>query len=449
VRSSAEAGNLEALLDYWTERFDGGHPGDFDSCVGALTDKVDNPEALCAWLHHEATGSWPGQAPSEKNGKLFNDTSTTEIVDTRDELTKKVTEQIRGMEKSLLQSGTPVQPFRPKTQTWLSILESPEEKHLPGQHDQSEHGRRGAGTGDNAPRVPKTAYTINLPKNYGQEDPPPPGETHDQALARYQALGYIPPKEITNERDANGRPLFLHGHKELFQLFKKPDGTYAQSRIDLLHQPVVDQVMKGISNDNPKGIEGGIPKADGPQIVNVMGGGAAAGKSTVLKTLPGVPGRDQAIYQEADEYKAAIPEYRAMLLAGMSDVAAGDVHEESSDMGKMVRDRAMDEGYHLVSDALYNDTIEKNEAKVAAFRRDGAAEVHAHYVTTDLQDAAERLMSRQADTGRAVPYDLAMESHQKVAAMLPALAGKFTVEVFSAGDTSSKYSAEHRRRGPP
>jgi hypothetical protein len=124
-RVEIKAGNLEALLDYWRDRFDGGHPGDFDECVSTLNDKVDDPPALCAWLHHEATGYWPGQAPGEKNGSKLN-TNGWEmvVVDSRDELTKRVQEQVRSMEMSLLSTGTPVQPFRPGSQNWLTLVES-------------------------------------------------------------------------------------------------------------------------------------------------------------------------------------------------------------------------------------------------------------------------------------------------------------------------------------
>jgi hypothetical protein len=98
---SYKAGNIEALLDYWRDRFDGGKPGDFDECVSTLTDKVDDPEALCGWLHHEATGYWPGSAPGEKGDKAYINGWEVGMVDERSELERKLTEQVRQMEISL------------------------------------------------------------------------------------------------------------------------------------------------------------------------------------------------------------------------------------------------------------------------------------------------------------------------------------------------------------
>lgn len=41
---------------------------DFQDCVEQNQDK-DDPEAFCAWLHHEETGEWPGEASKQKNEK--------------------------------------------------------------------------------------------------------------------------------------------------------------------------------------------------------------------------------------------------------------------------------------------------------------------------------------------------------------------------------------------
>ena len=51
-------GNIQALIATWDE-----WAGSFTRCVEQLTGKegIDNPEALCAWLHHEATGLWPAE----------------------------------------------------------------------------------------------------------------------------------------------------------------------------------------------------------------------------------------------------------------------------------------------------------------------------------------------------------------------------------------------------
>jgi hypothetical protein len=180
-----------------------------------------------------------------------------------------------------------------------------------------------------------------------------------------------------------------------------------------------------------------------------MGGGAAAGKTTVLKSgdMQGVPNRTQAIYQEADDYKSPNPEYRAMLGAGMSEDAAAIVHEESSALGKQIGNQAQANGQNLVVDALFNTDLKSNADKVDTYKAKGAGTVNAHYVVTDLPDAANRLVQREVNTGRAVPYPIAMGSHQSIARMLPDLVQNSPFDSTTIHDTSSKYAPGQDENG--
>lgn len=51
-------GNIQALIDTWDS-----WAGSYEKCVDALTGKpgITDVEALCAWMHHEAEGTWPGE----------------------------------------------------------------------------------------------------------------------------------------------------------------------------------------------------------------------------------------------------------------------------------------------------------------------------------------------------------------------------------------------------
>lgn len=69
-----DAASTERLKAYWLSHIAWGHPGDYDECVVRVTKAIadgghtPNPEmvkGLCANLHHEATGAWPGHAPAE------------------------------------------------------------------------------------------------------------------------------------------------------------------------------------------------------------------------------------------------------------------------------------------------------------------------------------------------------------------------------------------------
>lgn len=54
--------DVQNLIDTWSE-----WAGSYTGCVDALQGKpgIDNPEALCAWLHYEAEGEWPSEKASK------------------------------------------------------------------------------------------------------------------------------------------------------------------------------------------------------------------------------------------------------------------------------------------------------------------------------------------------------------------------------------------------
>lgn len=65
--------NTQRLMRYWSHgegalKINWGVPGDFDRCRVELGKYVGPKmlDGLCANLHHEATGAWPGHAPGEE-----------------------------------------------------------------------------------------------------------------------------------------------------------------------------------------------------------------------------------------------------------------------------------------------------------------------------------------------------------------------------------------------
>jgi len=58
---------IESIIDTW-----GSWAGSFTACVDALSDKpgITDPEALCAWLHYQAEGKWPGEKRASKGAEL-------------------------------------------------------------------------------------------------------------------------------------------------------------------------------------------------------------------------------------------------------------------------------------------------------------------------------------------------------------------------------------------
>lgn len=75
-----DAANTHRLKDYWAHgagalKIQWGVPGDFNRCINLIQQAAskhgpplpeDMLKGLCANLHHEATGAWPGHAASEQ-----------------------------------------------------------------------------------------------------------------------------------------------------------------------------------------------------------------------------------------------------------------------------------------------------------------------------------------------------------------------------------------------
>lgn len=58
-----QRGQYQNLIDTWSD-----WAGSYTKCVEVLSGKedIENPEALCAWLHHEAEGKWPAEESAVK-----------------------------------------------------------------------------------------------------------------------------------------------------------------------------------------------------------------------------------------------------------------------------------------------------------------------------------------------------------------------------------------------
>ncbi len=110
-------GNIQHLIDTWDE-----WAGDFSGCADALEgqEDIDNPEAVCAWLHYQAEGKWPaeeggtsqslvqritsavtealgfGKDKTTKAGRVISDTNKSKIENAKDALNSAL-EAIEGL----------------------------------------------------------------------------------------------------------------------------------------------------------------------------------------------------------------------------------------------------------------------------------------------------------------------------------------------------------------
>lgn len=179
-----------------------------------------------------------------------------------------------------------------------------------------------------------------------------------------------------------------------------------------------------------------LPKSDA-LTVYMMGGGSAAGKSTVLESgHVDIPNKFSAAHLNPDDFKEGLPEYNQMVKVWNRD-AAGIVHEESSDITAQAMQKALRAKNDIVMDATGDGTIEKLTAKVNGWRAGGAHRIVANYVTTDVDQAVVRSDKRFELKGRFVMESVLRENHRAVAQIVPEAMRRGLFDELKLWDTSA------------
>jgi predicted ABC-type ATPase/2'-5' RNA ligase len=211
--------------------------------------------------------------------------------------------------------------------------------------------------------------------------------------------------------------------KDTMERYRNEDGTWTKERA-ALHDKIINSFFEGKT------------PVDEPTSY-VLGGGAAAGKSTLVREryahLP-----KNMVLANADEIKEMLPEY------GDDVTDAAFVHEESSYISKKIAYMAASNSYNVIMDGTGDGEIWQLEKKVASMRPLGQP-VIGIYVTVDINSAIERSMRRAKRTGRYVPESVIRYSHHMVAKVYPdIIAGDLydSVNLYDASTRTPKLIAE-------
>ena len=142
-------------------------------------------------------------------------------------------------------------------------------------------------------------------------------------------------------------------------------------------------------------------------ILTFLGGGGGAGKSTVRDLVGGIAGT----VIDVDDVKSLIPEFHEKSL----EERAAYVHEESSEIGKKLFDKALAAKGDFVKDGVMgNPNSAETQVKQA---REAGFDVRLVAVTIDPQTAIERSLARARQleettgVGRHVPIEVLEEAH--------------------------------------
>ena len=161
----------------------------------------------------------------------------------------------------------------------------------------------------------------------------------------------------------------------------------------------------------------GVPSSADPTYV-VMGGGPAAGKSTILESgqvsLP-----KNTVEVNADTCKTKLPEWDT---AGAN--RASVTHAESSYLAKRTQAAAFERKQNIVLDGTGDTSAASMTGKIDTARAAGY-KVEAHYVTLPTDMAVANALARGQKTGRFVPEEVIRTTHAGVSTTFPQVAGKF------------------------
>ena len=152
-----------------------------------------------------------------------------------------------------------------------------------------------------------------------------------------------------------------------------------------------------------------------PTAILTMGG-PASGKGVVLGKLHEA-GLDKShfVHVDPDEVKGSLPEYKAQVPkdGGKTFVgAAAQVHEESSFVAKQIRDRAIENGHHVVIDGT-GGNAEKFVQMIEHLKEKGY-EVQVHHPHLDVEEGVKRALARAERSGRHVPEPFIRQTYEAI-----------------------------------
>jgi hypothetical protein len=200
---------------------------------------------------------------------------------------------------------------------------------------------------------------------------------------------------------------------DTFEQYRNPDGTWTKER-QALHDSIKAKFFEGKSPvDNPQSF--------------MMGGGPAAGKSTLLNSgLVDVP--ENSVLAAGDDIKGMLPEYEGG--------NAPFVHEESSYLAKQIMEEASSKSYNVIFDGTGDGGIKSVQSKVDKLSMSGQP-VHGLYVTVDTDTASQRAIARANATGRYIPDSVLRANHAAVSAIFPTIVAEGGLASVSLYDTNS------------
>lgn len=242
-----------------------------------------------------------------------------------------------------------------------------------------------------------------------------------ELMAKPQRLTNLTPsiREKLGQLDEHYQPFNPLGSNTLSRFYDHDEGWTPERK--QLHDMIVNRMRD-------------VPKATGQPEFTLMGGGTAAGKSTVIKA--GAIKMPVHVHIDSDEIKKSLPEFNVLNHGGDSR-GANYVHEESSYLAKRTMKESFEAGQNVVLDGTGDSKLESVMAKSDAARANGY-KVRGEYVTCATENAIARSNARAQKTGRTVPIETLKATHKSVSRIFPELAKRGVFDEAHLWDTDSE-----------
>lgn len=209
----------------------------------------------------------------------------------------------------------------------------------------------------------------------------------------------------------------------------KPDGTvdFHPDRKQL-HDTIIDVLLRQRSEDGSLSATNGYyPPQEEPEVL-FMGGGYAAGKSSMRKLLQArgdVP--PDAIVIDPDQIKAMLPEFAAT--ADFDPEANLRVYEEAWAVAQELQARAQEQHMNVIVDGITNTSADEVFARVQGFKDAGYGDARIAYADIPTEEALGRAAKRAEKAAaegdgpnmRHIPEEIMRSVHRDVAATIPAV----------------------------
>ena len=264
-------------------------------------------------------------------------------------------------------------------------------------------GLPGRGTSEPLPRARSRGALKVSPsllqkiQEVGLNDPPAPGPVSRKLLT--DETGKLHPDTQALHSREELVPSVVQGKGGVhMRVVQKPGRVYSAERRKL-HDKIVKAHLKGKQPD------------PGGRRMMFLAGGTASGKSSQKR---GRPDLRNFVDIDPDTIKEMLPEYGQMRDANERYATQG-VHEESSDIAKMIQAEAMRRKLNVLVDG----TGDAEKGKFLGKMRD--ADERGYKVEVILADvptetAIDRMIERGKRQGRFVPVKIVREIHRGVAA---------------------------------